>query len=75
MAVTFQYFCPTLIIRGTETDLLPREVATEWSKPYRRSVSEVSKAGHMVFEDNPEEFIPLLKNWLSVNRVLGGIDQ
>jgi pimeloyl-ACP methyl ester carboxylesterase len=28
-------------------------------------VSEVSKAGHMVFEDNPEEFIPILKNWLS----------
>ena len=58
--------CPTLIIRGTETDLLPREVADRMVETIPAAqISEVSKAGHMVFEDNPEEFIPILKSWLS----------
>ena len=58
--------CPTLVIRGSETDLLPREVADRMVEtiPTAR-VSEVNRAGHMVFEDNPDEFVPILKDWLA----------
>ena len=58
--------CPTLIIRGAETDLLPREVADRMVATIPTAeVVEISRAGHMVFEDNPEEFIPAVKGWLS----------
>ena len=58
--------CPTLIIRGSETDLLPREVADRMVETIPTAeLVEVSRAGHMVFEDNPEEFIPAVMGWLS----------
>ena len=58
--------CPTWIIRGAETDLLPREVADRMVETIPTAqVIEISRAGHMVFEDNPEEFIPAVKGWLS----------
>ena len=57
--------CPTLIVRGTETDLLTREVAERMvgTFPNARLV-EISRAGHMVFEDNPEDFIAAVRNFL-----------
>ena len=58
--------CPTLIVRGAETDLLPREVADQMVETIPTAqVVEISRAGHMVFEDNPGEFIPAVKGWLS----------
>jgi pimeloyl-ACP methyl ester carboxylesterase len=58
--------CPTLVVRGTETDLLPREVADRMIETIPTAqLVEVSRAGHMVFEDNPEEFITALKGWLT----------
>ena len=57
--------CPTLIVRGKQTDLLPAEVAQKMVEtlPDARLV-EVDQAGHMVFEDNPEDFIAAVKGWL-----------
>ncbi len=58
--------CPTLIVRGAETDLLPREVADKMVETIPTAqVIEISRAGHMVFEDNPQEFIPAVKGWLA----------
>lgn len=58
--------CPTLIVRGKETDLLSPEVAQRMveTMPDAKLV-EVERAGHMVFEDNPTDFIAAVKNWLS----------
>ena len=58
--------CPTLIVRGTETDLLTPEVAQRMldTLPNAQLV-EIPRAGHMVFEDNPEDFIPAVRRFLS----------
>ncbi|MDA1220333.1 MAG: alpha/beta hydrolase [Chloroflexi bacterium] len=58
--------CPTLIVRGKESDLLPPEVAAKMIETLPdASVVEVERAGHMVFEDNPEDFIAAVKRWLA----------
>ena len=57
--------CPTLIVRGTETDLLTREVAERMVGTFPNAqLVEISRAGHMVFEDNPEDFIAAVRNFL-----------
>lgn len=58
--------CPTLIVRGKETDILSPEVARKMTEtiPNVRLV-EVERAGHMVFEDKPDDFIAALKGWLA----------
>ena len=57
--------CPTLVVRGRETDMLTREVAQRMERelPHGRLV-EVPQAGHMVFEDNPDDFIAALREFL-----------
>lgn len=58
--------CPTLLVRGAETDLLPADVAQRMVQDLPdASLVEVQRAGHMVFEDNPEEFIQAVSGWLS----------
>ena len=56
-----QITCPTLIVRGADTDTLGAEVAHRMDQelPHGKLV-EVPRAGHMVFEDNPEDFISQL---------------
>jgi len=50
--------CPTLIIRGADTDTLSTEMAKEMEQALAQGkLVQVSRAGHMVFEDNPEDFI------------------
>ena len=58
--------CPTLVVRGTETDLLTAETARQMvdALPQGRMV-EIQRAGHMVFEDNPDDFIAAVKDWLA----------
>jgi esterase len=57
--------CPTLVIRGAETDLLPLEVAQRMERELADGrLVEVPRAGHMVFEDNPDDFIAALKGFL-----------
>jgi pimeloyl-ACP methyl ester carboxylesterase len=57
--------CATLVVRGKETDLLTPEGAQQMVETLPNgSVVEVERAGHMVFEDNPEGFIAAVKGWL-----------
>src|SRR5919106_1161027 len=50
--------CPTLVVRGQQSDLLSAEVAQRMIQnlPDAKLV-EVDRAGHMVFEDNSSDFI------------------
>lgn len=58
--------CPTLIVRGTETDLLTQETADRMVDTLAQgSMVNIERAGHMVFEDNPSDFIAAVKSWLA----------
>ncbi len=58
--------CPTLIVRGEESDVLSPEVAARMvhDMPNAKCI-EVPKAGHMVFEDNPEAFNTVVAEFLT----------
>lgn len=57
--------CPTLVVRGANTDTLSPEVARKMVETIRDAqLVEVQRAGHMVFEDNPEDFIVAVKRFL-----------
>ena len=57
--------CPTLVVRATETDVLDLDVAQKMIEtlPDGRLV-EIERAEHMVFEDNPEDFIAAVRGFL-----------
>ena len=58
--------CPTLVVRGTETDLLTEETAQQMIDTLAQgTLTEIERAGHMVFEDNPVDFIAAVKEWLN----------
>ena len=58
--------CPTLVVRGTETDLLTQETADRMVDTLAQgSMVNIERAGHMVFEDNPADFIAAVKGWLA----------
>ena len=58
--------CPTLLVRGTETDLLTEETARQMVDTLAQgTLAEIERAGHMVFEDNPADFIAAVKGWLA----------
>ena len=58
--------CPTLLVRGAETDLLTEETAQQMIAALPQgSLAEIPRAGHMVFEDNPADFIAAVHNWLA----------
>ena len=49
--------CPVLVVRGAETDLLTLEVAQKMVETFADGqMVEIPSAGHMVFEDNPDDF-------------------
>jgi len=58
--------CPTLIVRGMETDLLSPQTAQRMldTIPNAQMV-EIPQAGHMVFEDNPDGFNEAVKPFLT----------
>ena len=58
--------CPTLIVRGAETDILPLEVVERMVQvmPKARWVS-VERAAHMPMEDNPTRFLEVVREFLS----------
>lgn len=60
--------CPTLLVRGAETDLLARETALRMVStiPNCRYV-EIPHAGHSVFMDNPTDFIAAVNEFLSAD--------
>ena len=57
--------CPTLIVRATETDTLPLDVAQRIVEviPNARLV-HVEQASHMVMEDNPQGFLEAVVEFL-----------
>ena len=57
--------CPTLVVRGAESDILAQETAAEMGKRMQDcKVVEVERAGHLVPGDNPRQFIAVVTNWL-----------
>lgn len=58
--------CPTLVIRGAESDFLPVQTCTEMARrqPLLRWV-EVADAGHYVHDDNPRAVIELVREFLA----------
>jgi pimeloyl-ACP methyl ester carboxylesterase len=57
--------CPTLIIRGTETDVLPLPVAQRMVQVMPRAqLAHVERAAHMVMEENPEGFLRAVRDFL-----------
>jgi pimeloyl-ACP methyl ester carboxylesterase len=58
--------CPTLIVRGAESDILSAEVAKKMAErlPDGRVV-EIAGAGHTVPADRPEEFVRQIRAFLA----------
>jgi pimeloyl-ACP methyl ester carboxylesterase len=57
--------CPTLVVRGADTDTLSAEMAEEMEQTFAQGkLVQVSRAGHMVFEDNPDDFIAVVTAFL-----------
>ena len=57
--------CPTLIVRGTETDILNPEIAQKMlSTMANATLTEVERAGHMPMEENPSDFIAAVRRYL-----------
>ncbi|HWI80249.1 MAG TPA: alpha/beta hydrolase, partial [Ramlibacter sp.] len=57
--------CPTLILRGAQTDTLARGVAERMVRENPNAeLVEVPRAAHMTFEDNPTAFNAALSSWL-----------
>ena len=57
--------CPTLVIRGSETDVLASGTAQRMLEELPDGyLTEVQRAGHMVFEDNPEDTIAAMRQFL-----------
>lgn len=59
--------CPTLVVRGAESDILASEVAKKMAErlPDGRLV-EIAGAGHTVPADRPEEFVREIRRFLGV---------
>lgn len=57
--------CPTLIVRGGASDILSPAAAQHMlaAQPQAREV-EIPRAAHMVFEDNPDAFLPAVRAFL-----------
>ena len=57
--------CPTLIVRGMETDILNPEIAQRMLQTIANSqLVEVARAAHMPMEENPEDFITAVRGYL-----------
>jgi len=57
--------CPTLLIRGLETDVLALNVSHKMIQELPQGqLVEVPRAGHMVFEDNPGDTITAMRRFL-----------
>ena len=57
--------CPTLVVRGAESDILARTTASEMAARMQNcQFVEVEGAGHLVPGDNPKRFIAVVTEWL-----------
>jgi pimeloyl-ACP methyl ester carboxylesterase len=55
-----------LVVRGADSDILSSDAAQQMlaAQPQAREV-EISQAGHMVFEDNPDAFLTAVRAFLA----------
>jgi len=57
--------CPTLLVRGTESDLFGGDAAETMARTMPKcTLVQVPNAGHSVNLDNPQGFIDAVKPWL-----------
>lgn len=57
--------CPTLVIRGSESDILSPEVAKKMTEALREGrLVEIPRGGHTVPGDRPEEFDRIVRSFL-----------
>ena len=57
--------CPTCIVRGADSDILSPEGAKQMVEAMPDAqLIEIQRAGHMVFEDNPDQFIAEARRYL-----------
>jgi pimeloyl-ACP methyl ester carboxylesterase len=57
--------CPTLLVRGEESDVLDAETAAEMTRRLPGSLHvDIPEAGHLVPGDNPAAFVLAVKPWL-----------
>jgi pimeloyl-ACP methyl ester carboxylesterase len=57
--------CPTLIVRGMETDVLPLDAAQRMLQVMPKAqLAHVERAAHMVMEENPEGFLRVVRDFL-----------
>jgi esterase len=57
--------CPTLIVRGMETDILPLQVAQRMVQAMPKAkLAHVERAAHMVMEENPAGFLRVVRDFL-----------
>lgn len=57
--------CPTLVVRGAESDFLSAETCAEMAaRQPRLRWHTVSSAGHYVHDDNPEEYVDVVTRFL-----------
>jgi pimeloyl-ACP methyl ester carboxylesterase len=57
--------CPTLIVRGMQTDVLPLQVAQRMVQVMPKAqLAPVERAAHMVMEENPEGFLRVVQDFL-----------
>ena len=60
-----EFTCPILLVRGVETDNLVSELAQEMLEANSHAtLVEIQRAHHMVFEENPDDFIVEVTRWL-----------
>jgi len=63
--------CPTLLVRGAESEILSAEGAAELTAALpQASLVEIPGAGHHVLLDRPAEMLAVLEDWLE--RVVAG---
>ncbi|MEE3142721.1 MAG: alpha/beta hydrolase, partial [Chloroflexota bacterium] len=60
-----QITCPTLIVRGADTDILTTKTAQRMVEVMPKAqIAEIPRSGHMVFEDNPSDFNTAIGSFL-----------
>lgn len=61
-----QIQCSVLIVRGAETDVLSPEILERMTTVHPGcGTVQIARAGHMVFEDNPADFVSAASRWLN----------
>jgi pimeloyl-ACP methyl ester carboxylesterase len=57
-----------LIVRGVDSDILNPEIAQQMLDANPRArLADIARAGHMVFEDNPDAFLAAVKGFLATH--------